>query len=141
MTEHVALEKRIATLEESVDGLHKDSIRTQGAIASIATHIDSIVETMHVIDQKLDEQRTRRPELAGLAAVAAVILSIGAYSGSIINDKLEDTKTVLTTDVAKLEAEVDARGPLIGKYETLVDIQARQIERLQDRVDHLHDGE
>lgn len=141
MTEHVALEKRITTLEESVDGLHKDSIRTQGAIASIATHIDSIVETMHVIDQKLDEQRTRRPELAGLAAVAAVILSIGAYSGSIINDKLQDTKTVLTADVAKLEAEVDARGPLIGKYETLVDIQARQIERLEDRIDHLHDGE
>jgi len=130
-----SLEKRVGHLEESVDSLHKDSIRTQSAIASIATHIDSIVDTMHVIDQKLDEQRTRRPELAGIAAVAAVILTFMGYSGWIINDKIQATDD----EVAHLEVEVDSRGKTIGYYEGVLEEQRRALDKLENRVDRLHD--
>lgn len=146
MIDATHLEKRVENVEHAVDILHKDSIRTQSAIASIASHIDSIVETMHTIDNKLDQHRTRRPELGALAAIASVILTIMGFSALLINDNIEDAMTTLSHDIAevkendsKLEAIVDARTGVIGKYTAIVERQQYELERLQERVDKLHD--
>jgi uncharacterized coiled-coil protein SlyX len=96
MTEASHIEQRLKHVEEqvrhqgeAVDVLHQDSIRTQGAIASIATHIDNLTDTMRSIEAKLDEHRTRKPELAGLAAVAAVILTIVGGLGLVVFDRMD----------------------------------------------------
>lgn len=147
MVDATNLEKRVENVEHAVDILHKDSIRTQSAIASIASHIDSIVETMHTIDTKLDAHRTRRPELGALAAIASVILTIMGFSAVLINDNIDDAVSDLSHDLAeikakddKLEKIVDERTYIIGRYSAIIEHQQEAFERLEQRVDKLHEN-
>ena len=77
---HEGLPIRVEQLETSVASLHQDSIRTQSALAALAGQVDGLSDTLRDIADKLDAQRTRRPEMGALATWAIVILTIGALA-------------------------------------------------------------
>lgn len=77
---HEGLPTRVEQLETSVASLHQDSIRTQSALAALAGQVDGLSDTLRDIADKLDAQRTRRPEMGALATWAIVILTIGALA-------------------------------------------------------------
>lgn len=72
--------RRVDRLEEVLARLSEESIRTQGAIGTLAKHLDAQAEALTGIAEKLDEQRTKRPELGALATWSLVILTIGALA-------------------------------------------------------------
>lgn len=72
--------RRIDRVEEALARLSEESIRTQGAIGTLAKHLDAQAEALNSIADKLDEQRTKRPELGALATWSLVILTIGALA-------------------------------------------------------------
>lgn len=72
--------RRVHRLEEVLAKLSEESIRTQGAIGTLAKHLDTQADALTSIAEKLDEQRTKRPELGALATWSLVILTIGALA-------------------------------------------------------------
>ena len=72
--------RRVDRLEEALARLSEESIRTQGAISTLAKHLDGQAEALERIAEKLDEQRTKRPELGALATWSLVILALGGLA-------------------------------------------------------------
>lgn len=72
--------RRVDRLESALARLSEESIRTQGALSTLAKHLDAQAEALTGIADKLDEQRTKRPELGALATWSLVILTIGALA-------------------------------------------------------------
>ena len=101
------LDTRVDHLEQSVEALHRDSMRTQGAIAGMAAQVDSIVDTIKDIGQKLDQQRTRRPELGALATTALVVLTIGALALAPLNMRMSSLENQLhSMQTAEIETAI-----------------------------------
>jgi hypothetical protein len=71
---------RINRLEEALARLSEESIRTQGAISTLAKHLDGQADALERIADKLDEQRTKRPELGALATWSLVIIALGGLA-------------------------------------------------------------
>lgn len=122
------LDRRVAHLEESVDGLHKDSVRTQGALSGIAAKVDSLAITMQDIGEKLDQQRTRRPELGSMATLALVIITIGAMA-----------LAPMTWNVSRLENEINLiqhtateRAELVGRIQANREYVADRLAALEE---------
>lgn len=74
------LPTRVKQLETVVDSLHQDSIRTQGALQSLAGQVGQIAGSLKDLGDKLDIARTRKPDLGALATWAGVLILVGGMA-------------------------------------------------------------
>jgi len=135
-TEHTfardGLQPRVEQLETSVASLHQDSIRTQSALAALAGQVDGLSDTLRDIADKLDAQRTRRPEMGALATWAIVILTIGALAFAPISSRLSNLENVAYkgADIMMERAEV------IGSATSELAEHGARIDRLERQLDN-----
>ena len=125
------LPTRVEQLETSVASLHQDSIRTQSALAALAGQVDGLSDTLRDIADKLDAQRTRRPEMGALATWAIVILTIGALAFAPISARLHTIESAAFTASGVLME----RAQIIGAAEQELEEHSERLERLERYVD------
>ena len=125
-------DKRISRLEVSVEQLHDDSIKNREAMSALKQGQDTLSKVIEKIDNKLDEQRTSKPNylgiLSAIIAATAVIISIG-------------TLVVLPIKEANVrqDAEINTlQGAIVETHKNRFTKQDGQ--RLEDKVDEFHDG-
>ena len=125
------LPTRVEQLETSVASLHQDSIRTQSALAALAGQVDGLSDTLRDIADKLDAQRTRRPEMGALATWAIVILTIGALAFAPVSARLSNLE-----EISHRGAEIMMeRAEIIGGAKADLEEHNGRLERLERFLD------
>lgn len=127
---------RVSHLENTVEALHRDSVRTQAALAGLSSKVDSITNAISDLSIKLDQHRTRRPDLAGVAAVVSLILVIGGLAMAPLYQRMDR----LQYRVDEMSAIQWERGGIIAKYDVDREHWSRELERLRDDVDRMERG-
>lgn len=123
--------RRIDRLETVMARLSEEAIRTQGNISTLAKHLDAQAEALTAIAEKLDEQRTKRPELGALATWSLVLLAIGGLAFAPVSSRLANLE-----NVAYKGADIMMdRAELIGELRAELGEHGSRIERLEDQID------
>ena len=126
---------RVEHLENAVDALHRDSVRTQAALAGLATKVDSVTSTLVDIANKLDQHRTKRPDMQGIAAVLSLVLIIGGLALTPLYWRV-DRIQVNVDDMAAVQWQ---RSGIIARYDADREHWSENISRLQEEVHRLED--
>lgn len=125
--EHGDLPRRVGRLEYSVNELHREHVETRTTLSALATQVKDVGVYLHDLGDKLDTHRTRRPELGGLAAVAAVVLTIGAMAMSPMNNRLHTAERA----IEQTRADVNERAEVLGRYGADRDYIMQELENLR----------
>ena len=129
------LEPRVRQLEHSVDSLHGDVARIGQAVSGVSSQVSSLAKSLDSLAEKLDAHRTRRPEWGVFVSVGALILAIGAATLWPINQRVSLIEIQQQYD----QQVIAERGELIGEFNADRRHMQREIDRLEDRVDRLHE--
>jgi len=128
-----SLEPRVRQLEHSVESLHGDMGHVKQTLAVISGQQSSFAKTLESVADKLDAQRTKRPDWGALGTWAAVILTIGALSLTPLAMRLVSAEH----DIEKLEATDDSRGLQIGEFAEHNRNTDEWLSHIENRLDRL----
>jgi len=81
---------RVSHLETSVHQLHVDNQKTQTALAAISQEIGAQGKALSEIASKLEETRTRKPNLSAAVAAVGVIVTISILAFSPVYRELNE---------------------------------------------------
>ena len=121
---------RVGQLESMVDTLHQDSVRTQGAISGLVTQVSSLTDTMKDLAVKLDQTRTRRPDMGALASWAAVLLVIMGMTYAPLALRMSQHEETLKVNAAT-NREQDK---MVGSYVTERQYIREELESLRSQT-------
>lgn len=128
-----SLEPRVKQLEHSVESLHTDMGKMSSAIAGISAQVTTLAHTLDSVADKLDVQRTKRPELSAMAAVAAVILAVGGATLWPISQRIG----LVEFQQQWQQQIISERGEIIGRFSADRDHIQSEISALRKRVDEM----
>lgn len=133
------LPTRVTHLEGSVDRLHTETAQMQRTLGGVVTQLDSLGKVLTDVSDKLDKQRTRRPNFTAILAVTisalALVAVIGTMAFSPVNqrlDSLELRTEVLYEARTKQAAQIDATSERTRSIE-------RQTLQIQNDLRQLRD--
>ena len=153
------LEPRVRQLEHSVEALHQDMGQVKQTLAVVSTQISdgftSLKTRQENSEVKLDEARTRRPDTRGMAAWAAVVITLvgaimwPAYQRIENNEEANQSIIKSMSDRGVIMGEFAAdRDHLFGELESIRgSVDAMRGDRftkqdgqiLSDKIDRLHE--
>jgi hypothetical protein len=125
---------RVSHLESSVAQLHTDNQRAQTMLAGIVAQQDAHSRLLADISAKLDQTRTQKPNLLGLAVAVLTLVGLMFSYGELKLAPIYRDLTEATVRVQHIDDELDERGKLIssmtGKLEHVEDRQRTNENRL-----------
>lgn len=138
------LEPRVKELETGFHALHADMSRMgkeqerQGReLARVSSSVEGFGRILADVSEKLDVQRTKRPDWGVFVSMGALLLAIGAATLWPINQRV-----ALVEMQQQYQQQMNAeRGKFMGEFNADREHMKTDIERLQDRVDRIHDGD
>jgi len=123
---------RVSHLESSVERLHADNQRTQHTLAGVVAQLDSQGRILSDIAEKLDGQRTRRPDMPMILTVAIMAVGlIGTIGGFALAPVYREMSASAKFHEAVTQTLID-RSAVIGNA------QAR-ISQLEESSRHTND--
>jgi uncharacterized coiled-coil protein SlyX len=102
------LDKRVDRLEHSVGVLRDTTAELSGAVGQIGQQVSLLGDTLGDIGNKLDDQRTRRPELGSLATLGLVLIAIGGLAFAPVMSRMNRMEIDMRQEHTKIEQELTA---------------------------------
>ena len=118
---------RVGHLENEMASLHEDNIRTRSAISTLGSQVATLTDTMKDLAIKLDQQRTRRPDMSAMAAWAGVLLMVGALAYAPISGRVYSAEESINS----LNLQTLKHAKEAGKYEKAIDVMENEINYLR----------
>lgn len=125
------LPTRVTHLEGSVTQLHQDSIKSQAMMAAMQRDLGNIGDALKSFGDKLDQQRTKRPDIGAFAGWAAVILTMVAMAYAPLAWRMSDHEATLD----QLTSRQFENSQIVGEYSVERQHVRDAITRLENKVD------
>ena len=116
------LPTRVGHLENEMSALHEDNIRTRTAISTLGSQVATLTETMKDLATKLDVTRTRRPDMAAMAAWAGVLLMIMALVYGPMNYKIDHAQS----EIGRLQEIHTENSYLQGRRDKAIELLEKE---------------